>query len=46
MKKLIGITLLTLAFGSNALAMTDYGCVNRCTQQGNQYGLCVARCSY
>jgi hypothetical protein len=29
-----------------ARADTDYTCVNQCTAQGNQYMLCVNKCSY
>jgi hypothetical protein len=25
---------------------TDYGCVDRCVARGNQYGLCMSRCSW
>jgi len=38
--------LLVLLFAaSDASALTDYKCVNDCTAQGLQYGLCQSRCT-
>lgn len=42
MKKLaIGLLLLSL----QAVALTDFACVSRCTATGQSYGLCQTRCS-
>ena len=38
--------LVLMAVAATAYAMTDYGCVNRCTQAGNMWGLCNDRCSW
>ena len=45
MKTLIAVALMLLIAGS-AFAMTDFGCVSRCTAQGNMWGLCNDRCSW
>jgi len=44
-KKLILAALLAMA-SLDAIAMTDYMCVNDCIAKGYQYGLCVKMCSY
>ena len=49
MKKTI-IALAVLAavfvFAKMAFAMTDYGCVSKCTAAGYQWGLCNSQCSW
>lgn len=40
------LTTAVLLCSLQSFATTDFGCVNRCTQAGNLYGLCQSRCSY
>jgi len=44
MKKLT--LILSIILSGNALAATDYTCVNRCSANGYQYGYCQSKCSY
>ena len=43
---LLLLILLIAPISASAFQQTDYQCVNQCTSAGNQYGLCVARCSW
>lgn len=46
-KYLIVFLLLCVApINTYAFPQTDFQCVNNCTAQGNQYGLCQARCTW
>lgn len=38
--------ILTVILSGNALAGTDYTCVNRCSANGYQYQYCQSKCSY
>lgn len=47
MNKYLFVLLLCVApIKTYAFPQTDYQCVNNCTAQGNQYGLCKARCTW
>ena len=41
----IVLLAFALATSLNAFSQTDYQCVNDCTTQGYQYGLCTDRCT-
>ena len=45
MKKLVVLLVLIVA-PISTYASTDYQCVTKCTSEGNQYGLCLSRCSW
>jgi len=38
--------LLAVCHTAFAYCQTDYGCVQRCLNKGNLYGLCVDRCTW
>lgn len=38
--------LLAVCHAAFAYCQTDYGCVQRCLNKGNLYGLCVDRCTW
>lgn len=45
-KYLIALPLLIASISAYAFPQTDYQCVNNCTSQGYQYGLCLSRCTW